>query len=186
MSHLVPCALAVLASGCMWEGWAREPTPGLERMIDQPRVDSYEETRALPSGLALQPSPDGTVPHEPATEHAPLRPTIDGLERGRARYEIHCAPCHGIDGASDTPIAEDMALRSPPSLLSPEVIALEDAQIERVIAEGFGLMPSYAVALGRNERVEVADYVRALQLRAGVPLTSLPPSIAREAEEALR
>jgi mono/diheme cytochrome c family protein len=175
-------ALAVALSGCMWEGWARAPEPGLERMIEQPRVDAYESTEVLPGGLALQSAPEGTSPFAREEPPSPPQLTLASLGRGRASFEIHCAPCHGLDGRAETPIAEDMTLRAPPSLSSADVVSLTDARIARVIREGFGLMPSYAVALDDVQRGEVVAYVRALQLRDRVRVASLPLSMQRELE----
>ena len=182
-SVLIACA-TLCATGCMWDGWQRTPDPALARMIDQPRVDPYEETTAFADGVALRSPPEGSVPYR--VEHT--EPPVDRalVMRGRTRFEIHCAPCHGVTGDGDSVIDEDMALRVPPSLLTGEICAQSDEEIETTIAEGFGLMPSYAYALPEADRRAVVLYLRALQLREGVSVAILPQALRHELDEATR
>ena len=184
MRAVAIACVALCATGCMWDGWQRAPDPALARMIDQPRVDPYEETTAFADGVALRAPPEGSVPYRIAR----AEPSIDRALalRGRTRFEIHCAPCHGMAGDGDSVIAEDMALRAPPSLLTGEIRAQSDQELETTIAEGFGLMPSYAYALPQADRRAVVLYVRALQLRDRVPVATLPEVLRRELDEATR
>lgn len=198
-AHLAYLLALSAAPGCTCEGWARAPDPGLERMIEQPRVDAYEAADVGAFVTTEDLAPAGTVRYagripglraSAADVFVPLRTPASragsaALARGQALYETFCAPCHGIAGTARTPIAEDMALRAPPSLLSERVIGLPDEEIERAIAEGYGLMPSYAVPIDEEGRHQVMLYVRALQLRDRVPVASLPRALRRELEEAL-
>jgi mono/diheme cytochrome c family protein len=170
-------------------------------MIDQPKLDAYEATRLFPDGRAMQHPPRGTVPYrrEPFdpkmergfddrgwVEEIPIPVDIALLRRGRNRFEIVCATCHGIDGAGRTPVAEQMELVKPPSFLSGRIRAYPPGRIFRVASEGFGLMPSYSAMLTPRDRWAVIAYIQALQLRDGISFDRLPPDVAGHAEEELR
>src|SRR5690606_36884537 len=130
-------------------------------------------------GMAMRLPPEGAVELGGPEREEP--PPLDRalLYRGQGRYEIFCAPCHGVDGYARTPIAADMTLRPPPSLQQPYVIARSDAHVYRVIRDGYGLMPSYAARLAPRDRWAVVAYLRALQLSQHVPIAWLPPGYQR-------
>lgn len=175
MSRSFPWALALL-SACSFEGTWREPSPGLNRMIDQRRVDTYEASAFFEDGMSMRAPPEGSVPWgEPPDEAAPPLDRVL-LSRGQDRFGIFCSPCHGLDARAETPIAEDMALRPPPALIEPRLVAVSDEELYGVITEGYGMMPSYADRLGPADRWAVVAYVRALQLGSAAPLEWLTPA----------
>jgi mono/diheme cytochrome c family protein len=110
----------------------------------------------------------------------PLPLTAATLARGRSRFEIICAACHGVLGDGESQVALNMSLRRPPSLHAYRDVP--DGHVFRVITHGFGLMPSYAPALSVEDRWAVVAYVRALQLSQYAKVEQLPPA-AREALE---
>jgi mono/diheme cytochrome c family protein len=151
-----------------------------ERMLRQPRDDAYAGAMRTP--------PEGTVPFAAALDSAPVAPpalSLPLLLEGRARFEITCAACHGLDGRAETPVAAAMALRRPPSLHEPRLVALSPESLEHVIAAGYGLMPSYASLLDAEQRWAVVAYVETLQRSQRVALAALPPPARAEAESAL-
>ncbi len=115
----------------------------------------------------------------PFVQRIPLRLGMDDLQRGRDRFGIFCAVCHGIDGQARTPVAGNMSLRPPPSLLREELREAPDGRIFAAITEGYGLMPSYAAELDVLDRWAVVAYVRALQLAQRADLDALPDSVRR-------
>jgi mono/diheme cytochrome c family protein len=149
---LAACALA--AAACRG---------GLERMNDQPRCEQDEATAFLPGGTCNQPTPPGTVAWHAA---APARPARSRrlIVRGRDRFETFCAPCHGVAGDGRSQVAENMALRPPPSLLIPPVTTFTDERLEQIVAHGYGLMPAYGTALAAEDRWAVVAYLRVLAL----------------------
>jgi mono/diheme cytochrome c family protein len=171
-----------------------------ERMRDQPQYRPYERSSFFDDRKTMRELPEGTVPvgaddglagiDREATGSAPAAETSiaitrELIERGRRRYDVFCAACHGIAGTGDSPVAENMALRKPPSLVGERVRQMPVGRIYQVIAEGYGLMPSYAHALTIEERWGVVAYVRALQLSQAVELKRLPPQMQAEAAKAL-
>lgn len=196
-------SLASLAIGC--EGVL--PAPDFERMIDQEKAQPYEADPFDPSTGAMRRPPDGTVLHasrearQRRLEHReretgigadgeqlfrlPVPVTTQLLARGRTRFEIYCATCHGPRGDGQSEVARHMDQRKPPDLLAAGVRAFSDGRIFRVIGGGYGLMPAYDGALSVDDRWATVAYLRALQLSQAVALDALPPDLRRRAEEAL-
>jgi mono/diheme cytochrome c family protein len=168
--------------------------PRLDPMQRQPKYRAYQAAAgAGAAGGGVQPAmrepPAGTVPFAPlpdaglATglgpdgrplERAPMPATAATLARGRQRFEVFCAACHGVLGDGESQVALNMALRRPPSLHAYRDVP--DGHIFRVLTNGFGLMPSYAAELPLLEdRWAVVHYVRALQLSQHAALEQVPP-----------
>jgi mono/diheme cytochrome c family protein len=166
--------------------------PRLDPMWDQPKVKAYQASEHYPDGLAMRAPPAGTVPHRPPIEPAvatgrgpdgrplalsPVPVTAELVARGRARFNVTCATCHGVLGDGESVVAINMSLRKPPSLHTFRDLA--DGFIFQVITDGFGLMPSYATELSVQDRWAVVAYVRALQLSQYAALEQIPEE-ARE------
>lgn len=166
--------------------------PRLDPMWDQPKVKAYQASEHYPDGLGMRAPPAGTVPHRPPVEPAvatgrgpdgsplavsPVPVTAELLARGRARFNVTCAVCHGVLGDGESQVALNMSLRKPASLHDFRDVA--DGFIYRVITDGFGLMPSYAAELSVHDRWAVVAYVRALQLSQAATLEQVPAE-ARE------
>jgi mono/diheme cytochrome c family protein len=143
----------------------------LDRMMDQPRVDPLDEGARVPP------------PYTVARGRGPKpRPAVTRalIEEGGRAYDQTCAACHGVRGDGESVVATKMMLRRPPSLGEARVRGLTDDQIHDVIAQGYGLMPSYAPHLSFDETWGVVAYVRALQMAQGVAVASLPASMRAE------
>src|SRR5690606_4315102 len=103
-------------------GAGNEVDDRLERMMRQPRADTWEQSSAFADGRVMRPPPEGTVARVSGELRAakgdgfPIALDREAFERGRDRYEIFCAPCHGIAGDAKTIVAANMSLRPPPSL----------------------------------------------------------------------
>ncbi len=170
--------------------------PRLDPMQRQQKYKAYQASEYWPDGLAMRQPPAGTVPHG-----TPLDPVVatgldaDGkpvaispvpldarlLARGRARFDVSCAVCHGVLGDGQSQVAMNMSIRRPPSLH--DYRDVPDGHLYRVITEGFGLMPSYANQLTPQERWAVVAYVRALQLSQHAPAAELPPEARARLEK---
>jgi mono/diheme cytochrome c family protein len=174
---LVHVHVLVLASVCGCDNHGA--TPDWSRMITQPKLLPYGASAEFADGRAMRPVPAGVVAvdYQPAAATFPMPITRAVLERGRARFDIACSACHGLDGASDTPVAHAMQRRRPPSLHEPRITALAPGAMYRVIVDGYGVMPSYASLLTADDRWAVIAYVRTLELANRAPLATLPPEI---------
>jgi mono/diheme cytochrome c family protein len=189
MRLLAAAALLVALTAC----------PQLDPMQRQPKYRAYQSSEAYPDGLAMRQPPAGTVPWGPAIApavatglgddgrplpRAPVAPTAALLARGKTRFEIICAACHGVLGDGVSQVAINMALRRPPSLHAYRDVP--DGHIFRVVSNGFGLMPSYAAELSVDDRWAVVAYVRALQLSQYASLEQVPPDARRNLEQEAR
>jgi mono/diheme cytochrome c family protein len=166
----VPLALAA----CDDSQVAHRMSPGWERMQTQARGESYGESAFFADHRAMRTPPPGTLPMSALEEDdacdgggdrslASMSVDVQMIARGRESFETVCATCHGIAGDGDSVVASKMQERRPPSLHEPRIVHLSDAQIARIVREGYGFMPSFAAMLAANERWAIIAYVRALQ-----------------------
>jgi mono/diheme cytochrome c family protein len=178
-------------AGCNDRGGA-----DFERMLDQPKFRAYGETKLFADGRTMRPPPPFTVSRSAENEPLDVQSGMRGadyladipigldralLERGRDRFTMFCAPCHGVLGDGVSKVAENMTLRPAPSLHQPPISAFLPGRVYRVIRDGYGLMPSYADALATRDRWAVVAYVEALKLSQNLPVASLPAELAEEA-----
>lgn len=166
-------------------------TPDWSRMITQPKLQPFGATELFADGAAMRPVPPGTVARERITDverregrttegravdTLPIAVTRPMLERGRERFAIFCAACHGIAGDGDSAVARNMQRRRPPSLHEARIVALTPGALYRVVTLGYGVMPSYATLLAVDDRWAVVAYVRTLELSWRAELDSLSPA----------
>lgn len=98
----------------------------------------------------------------------PLAPTPEVLEQGEVLYLQYCVMCHGEQGAGDGPVVGENRLPPLPTLnlLSDRAMNdLSDGYIWGMIANGRGVMPSYA-RVPVEDRWMIVEYVRELQARS--------------------
>jgi len=190
-------AVALAAGACQ----GVLPEPDFERMIDQRNYRPYTEAPRFPDGRAMRPPPEGTVDRRrivgrPAltdgvvegryVTESPI--PVDGalLGRGRDRFEVFCAACHGLRGDGSSEVALHMELRKPPSLLNDPVRSFPPGRVFQVISLGYGLMPSYAADLPVEDRWATVAYLSALQLSQASKLADLPADVRGAVERSLR
>src|SRR5690606_8402288 len=105
------------------------------------------------------------------------------LERGRARYETHCAVCHGSDGYGSG-IVVRRGFPAPPSFHGERLRAAPLGHIVNVIENGYGIMYPYRERVKPEDRWAIAAYIRVLQLSQFANVAALPePDRARLEEE---
>jgi len=93
----------------------------------------------------------------------PTPVTREILERGRERYDIYCAVCHGFTGDGHGTIVQ-RGFPQPPSLHEQR---LRDAPVGHffdVMTNGYGVMYPYASRVTPQDRWAIIAYIRALQL----------------------
>lgn len=172
---ILTLAAALFTCGCQ-ESLALDP------MVSQRRYGPYQESFFFPDGRAMQAPPAGTVASNAGDPPAGPPPVTRALlERGRNRFDVFCATCHGLAGDGRSLIAGNMALRPPPSL---HAFRNRDASSFHVVAtEGFGLMPGFSTQLTDEERWGVAFYVLALQRSQWAPFEDAPPEMRIRLEQ---
>jgi mono/diheme cytochrome c family protein len=95
------------------------------------------------------------------------------VERGRERYTIYCAVCHGAYGYGDG-VVVSRGFTPPPSF---HIQRLRDAPVGYLFAVqtyGYGAMADYADQISPRDRWAIVAYLRVLQLSQNVPLADLP------------
>ena len=74
-----------------------------------------------------------------------------------ALYKSKCAMCHGADGKGETPVGKKMGVHD---FASPEVHAMQDAELASAIADGKNKMPAYKKSLAADQIKDLVAYVR--------------------------
>jgi hypothetical protein len=180
---------ALLSSGSLaCRGQVSEAAPiVVERnMYDQERYDPQAASRFFPDNGAMRPPVAGAVPRERFEEDEAVAtgvltdasgyvlriPEAVGqrqggmrpmMQRGRERFDIFCAPCHGRTGDGKSLVTQ-AGFPQLPKLDDERICTMPDGQLYATIQNGVRNMPPYAAQLDVDERWAVVAYVRALEL----------------------
>ncbi|MBW8890059.1 MAG: cytochrome c [Fibrobacteres bacterium] len=155
-------------------------------MHQQVRFDPLEPAPAWPDSQSALSPPIGAVPRDSEavvadTSRFPGPPDRQLLERGRERYVIYCAPCHGAYGDGDGMITRH-GFPHPPSYHEARLLAAAPGHFYRVITDGFGMMYSYGYRVPPPDRWAIIAYIRALQLSRRATLGDAPDAERRRLE----
>ncbi len=147
-------------------------------MVDQPKVTALESTPFYADGSSARPPVDGAVsrstgaidpvfftglgPNGLVTE-LPIELSVDLLRRGKERFDIYCAVCHGYTGAGDGMIVS-RGFPAPTSFHAQRLLDAPVGYFFSAATNGFGRMFSYASRIPAEDRWAIAGYVKALQL----------------------
>lgn len=135
-------------------------------MTRQPRHQAQSSPTLWPDGPAVAPPPPGSLAEDmPAQQAALMNPphlTPALIARGRDRYTIYCAPCHGAAGDGDGMVVQ-RGFPHPPSYHEPRLVNATPAHIVDVITHGYGIMYSFDARVSPRDRWAIAAYVKALQ-----------------------
>ena len=119
-------------------------------------------------GSAWQDSPENTGKVSGTTnwvQTIPVPLTQQLLARGRERYDINCAPCHGAqgDGKGITTKFGMAVIADLHDATTRKVPQQADGELFNTISYGKGLMQGYAANVTIQDRWAIVAYVRALQ-----------------------
>ena len=177
-----------LAIGCWLLAIAICATACRPDMFNQPKSKPLGESAFFPDGAASRQIPPHTVArgHLRADEafytgmigtnlvtEFPVPITSTLLERGRERFDIYCAVCHGRTGDGNGIIVQ-RGFPAPPSF---HIARLREAPVGHfydVVTRGYGVMYSYAARVEPEDRWAIAAYIRALQLSQHASLNDIP------------
>lgn len=178
-------ALALAAAGgCRGCTSSRPPIHLNPNMDDQPKAIAQSASDFFADGAAMRRPVEGTVARgalaadqDPALWRgvdAAGEPLADSpvevgealLERGRERYGIYCAPCHGDNGKGRGVLFERAGVQSGDLVADERIRGLSDGQLFGVITNGVGLMPGYAYQVPAPDRWAIVARVRELQAGA--------------------
>jgi mono/diheme cytochrome c family protein len=174
-----------------------------QKMGDQPSYRTFQANTRFADGMSSRPLVAGTVSRDSSQingpmftgkivkaggdqgtflKYFPVPINRKVLERGRERFEIYCAPCHGLTGAGDGMVVK-RGFSAPPELYIDRLRKAPPGYLFSIPTNGRGAMYSYADRVSVEDRWAIVAYIRALQLRHAVPLSSLP---ARQQQDAKR
>lgn len=160
-------------------------------MQRQPKYLAFERSEFFPDGRTMRPIPpdtiavdevqyssaldDGTTQGSFATQ-IPVPVTVDLMKRGQDRFDIYCAPCHGLTGNGYGTIAS-RGFKYPADLRSDRVRNAPPGYIYRVITNGYGAMDKYGYEVHDvRDRWAIVAYIRALELSNHATIGDVPPS----------
>lgn len=157
---------------------------GMHDMYDQPRYDRGREAPLFDNHVGARRPPAGTVPLDEgdAAERQPLS-GMRQLQRGRERYGIYCAPCHGAGGDGDGMVVR-RGFPAPPTYHQDRLREADDAHFDDVITRGWGVMYPYGDRVPPADRQAIVAYIRVLQLSRRVPADQLSPDDLHELDRA--
>jgi mono/diheme cytochrome c family protein len=158
--------IALALGGCEDQSMRRQNRYGT--YTPAPLWADDAEARPLPAGVVAQ----GDLDRDAQTANPPA---VDArlLARGRGRYDIFCAPCHGLSGNGDGMIVQ-RGFPAPPSYHSPRLRAASAQHIFDVITSGYGIMYPYAARLEPHDRWAIVAYIRALQQSQATHVADMP------------
>ncbi len=180
---LVLLAVAVLSAGLLsgcgrGETFEDPPIHLVPNMDEQPKYKTQSESRFYADGLAMREPVEGTVArgwlredvafftgkHENGrlVQENPLTVNAELLARGKGRFGIFCAPCHGSIGDGNSKVVEKGMLR-PPNFHLQRLRDTADGHFFDVITNGVRNMPPYKYQIPVEDRWAIVGYLRALQ-----------------------
>lgn len=177
---LATCAMLLLC-GC---------ERAMHNMYDQPKYKPGAPSPLFADGRAGRGPPLGTVPATSGAQaltssgqfvaqaQSVAADRLDQshyaalLQRGRARYDIFCAPCHGLTGEGNGMVVA-RGFPAPPPFTRSDVMAATNAQLAQVIQRGEGVMYPFADRVDEHDRQAIVAYMRALQLSQHAPVNQL-------------
>ena len=112
----------------------------------------------------------------------PMRVDVGMLKRGRARFEIFCAVCHGRAGLGNG-VSGELGLVGIANLQERRVREMADGQIFHTIGAGKNAMKAYGDKVPVADRWAIVAYVRALQLSQGTEAAGLPAALRGRLEQ---
>ena len=172
---LLACG-ALLMAGCY------------QNMANQPKYNPMDPSDFFPNGSSAQTQVPDTVARGQLRDDAllftgkangqdasvfPFPVTSDVMQRGQARFNIYCSPCHGETGQGNGMIVQ-RGYSQPPNFHQDRLRCAPVGHFFDVITNGFGAMPSYASQIPAVDRWAIIAYIRALQLSENAPYSDVP------------
>jgi mono/diheme cytochrome c family protein len=175
----------------------------------QKKVQAQNASPLFDDGRANRPPVAGTVAREQSPVETPfltgMKPAAErngddmwiedfpialdqaALDRGEQRYNIYCAPCHGLDGAGGGMVAlrADRLQQAgvtggwvPPTNQHDETVVKQPVgQIFNTITHGIRNMPAYGAQIPAEDRWKIVAYMRALQKSRSADIQEVPDEI---------
>jgi len=172
----------------------------IQDMDNQPRYKSQQRSPLFADHRAMRRPVPGTIARGElhADDHLyrgkvddqwattyPIPITTASIRRGQQRFDVFCAPCHGLDGSGNGSVAvraqdlQEGTWVPPLSFHQQQVRERPHGHVFNTITSGIRTMPSYAAQIDPEDRWFIVAYVRALQ-RSQNATTDDVPSVDME------
>jgi mono/diheme cytochrome c family protein len=112
----------------------------------------------------------------------PLEVTPALMQRGKQRFNINCAVCHGPLAAGDG-IVKQYGLATVITLQDDRIRNLADGEIFNTITHGKNTMMAYGPRVTVQDRWAIISYLRALQRSQHASAADVPPDYQAELEK---
>jgi mono/diheme cytochrome c family protein len=140
------------------------PAPGVAAAPDRQHIAFSEGTDYYNTGK-MNPDHWGTG--------FPVEVTPDLMRRGRERFNITCAMCHGATGAGNG-ITKQYGLATVVTLQDDRIRGMADGEIFNTITNGKNTMMPYGGILTVGDRWAIIAYLRALQHSQNATVADVP------------
>lgn len=166
-------------------------------MAKQPKLTTQTAHALFADTRAMRPPVTGTVARGELDEDSaratgrgadgewvtgfPLAVSDRLVRRGQERYDVYCAPCHGLTGYGDGPVARraEALLEgtwTPPSSYHADLVRGRPVgYLFNLVTNGVRNMAAYGPQLAVDDRWAVVLYLRALQRSQDARLDDVPP-----------
>ena len=200
---LVLVALSLIPLGLIYKSsHSRKAGPRIQVIYDmdqQYKAKSQTTNEFFADGVSMRQAPAGAVARGRLfaddsfalgfnkvdgdtvfVDEFPVQVTADLVSRGRDRFDIFCATCHGLSGNGNGPVHVRAAFLGegtwtpPTDLTSQTVVERPVGHIYNTIKNGIRNMPAYGPQIDPEDRWAIAAYVRALQLSRNATIEDVP------------
>ena len=191
---LIGAAIGVAVFGTLGLQGKMSRKPPMELFPDmdrQAKLRPMEPNHFFANGVSSQLPPAGTVARSQPIETAsgavyrfedspvntgritgttnfietnPLAVNAALIQRGRDRFDIYCAPCHGRTGDGNGITKKIGVMPAVANLHDKRIVEMADGEIFNTVSNGKGLMGAAGPLLPTEGRWAVIAYLRALQL----------------------
>ena len=175
-------------------------------MDSQYYFKAQQENPFFANGMAMQGQPEGTVARGFLQENpvlftgttdgdtmwvdqSPLPVTTKIMDRGQERFNIFCAPCHGVSGNGNGPVDVRAAAlgegtwATPTDLANQTVVDQPAGKIYNTIKNGIRNMPAYGPQISAEDRWAIVAYVRAIQASRNLKVDDLPEDVQQNVRQ---
>jgi hypothetical protein len=175
-SALALCLLTLVA-GCRQD------------MNNQPKYRGLRDSAFFANGSSARPLVEGTIARgalqadtafytgkdrKTFVTELPFPVTQEVLDRGQARFNIYCTPCHDATGSGNGMVVQRGFQRRPVSFHDDRLRKIEAGFFFDVMTNGFGVMPDYRAQIPPRDRWNIVAYIRALQLSHNATKADVP------------
>jgi len=184
----------LVLAGCRGTISRKTPIHINPNMDIQEKFDPQEANAFFADGRAMRPPVPGTVARGFLREDTrfyqgrgangalvakmPVPVTRELVLRGRERFNIYCAPCHGQAGDGKGPVSTGgYGMVPAPSYHTVRLKGEGDGYFFDAITNGIRTMPSYAAQVPVADRWAIVAYIRALQRSQNAQEGDIPQDV---------